>query len=233
MTTIERIIETSKSRKIPISRMERDLGFSNGYLGKLKKVPDERLNLIADYLNVSVDYLLGNEDKKIIPMQTQAQSIASRIEKLDATGRGAILALLDYEESRLTVKMKEIPLYGQSFAAGSGEPDYGNTMESYEVPEDSQAEVAFRVHGDSLEPYYMDGDIVLGVRRFPKVGEIAALVVDGEYKIKQVCRDDYGNVYLLALNRKREDTDQTLWRTEEHSVYCLGTILTTKRIPMP
>ena len=37
MTTIERIVEVCKERGIPISRLERECGFANGYVKQLKK----------------------------------------------------------------------------------------------------------------------------------------------------------------------------------------------------
>ncbi len=66
MNSVERVKALCKERKIPISKLEKDLGFANGYIGQLKKgsFPDERLMRIADYFNVSTDYLLGLESKQ-------------------------------------------------------------------------------------------------------------------------------------------------------------------------
>ena len=66
MDSVELVKNICKERNIPISRLERDCGFSNGYIRKLKegKFPSDRLQKIADYLNVSIDYLLtGNQGK--------------------------------------------------------------------------------------------------------------------------------------------------------------------------
>ena len=62
MSTVEKVKSICKSRKIPISKLERDLGFSNGYINQLRKgtFPSDRLVLISDYLNVPVSELLGN-----------------------------------------------------------------------------------------------------------------------------------------------------------------------------
>lgn len=61
MTTVDRVKAVCKSKKIAISTLERELGYSNGYIGKLKKgvLPDDRLVNIAKFLNVSVSYLTG------------------------------------------------------------------------------------------------------------------------------------------------------------------------------
>ena len=37
MNCVERVKQICKERKIPISKLEKDLGFSNGYVGQLKK----------------------------------------------------------------------------------------------------------------------------------------------------------------------------------------------------
>lgn len=65
MNAVERVKSICKERKIPISKLESDLGFSNGYISSLKKgvFPDDRIRKIANYFNVSVDYLMtGKED---------------------------------------------------------------------------------------------------------------------------------------------------------------------------
>lgn len=37
MNSVELVKNICKERKIPISKMERDLGYANGYIGQLKK----------------------------------------------------------------------------------------------------------------------------------------------------------------------------------------------------
>ena len=67
MNTVERIKTICKERKIAISTLEKACGFANGYIGQLKKgsVPDDRLIKIADYLNVSRDFLMTGEESTI------------------------------------------------------------------------------------------------------------------------------------------------------------------------
>ena len=62
--TLERIKSLCDRRGITISRMESDLGFGANAVYKWK-VSDPRSSMIkkvAEYLGVSVDYLLGNSD---------------------------------------------------------------------------------------------------------------------------------------------------------------------------
>lgn len=67
MTSVERVKCICKERRIPISKLEKELGFSNGYIGQLKKgiFPADRLKKIADYLEVSIDYLMTGEKKEV------------------------------------------------------------------------------------------------------------------------------------------------------------------------
>lgn len=66
MNSVEKVKKICKDRKIPISRLERDLGYANGYIGQLRKgvFPDVRLAEIANYLDVSISYLIGEEQNK-------------------------------------------------------------------------------------------------------------------------------------------------------------------------
>lgn len=66
MNSVERVKAICKDRKIPISKVERDLGYANGYIGQLKRgvFPADRLQDIAEYLGVSSDYLLNGEEKQ-------------------------------------------------------------------------------------------------------------------------------------------------------------------------
>ena len=63
MNSIDRIKEICVTRGIAISRLERDCGFSNGYIRGMKegKMSAERLKKVADYLNVSTEYLLTGD----------------------------------------------------------------------------------------------------------------------------------------------------------------------------
>lgn len=63
MTTVERILEICHEKRIPISKLERDCGFANGYVKQLKKgtMPNDRLAKVADYLGVTIEYLTTGE----------------------------------------------------------------------------------------------------------------------------------------------------------------------------
>ena len=65
MTIFERIQELAKKKDKNLKEISLELGYSKNYLYTLKtKEPAaDKLRVLADYFNVSVDYLLGREEK--------------------------------------------------------------------------------------------------------------------------------------------------------------------------
>ncbi|EMF0542904.1 helix-turn-helix transcriptional regulator [Enterococcus faecium] len=66
MITFERIKELAKKQGKSLNKVEEDLGYGKNVLYRLKNSnpSTERLQEIADYFDVSVDYLLGREEKE-------------------------------------------------------------------------------------------------------------------------------------------------------------------------
>lgn len=66
MTLFDRVKELADEQKISIAELERKLTWSTNVLYKLKtqKPSIDRVEALADYFNVSTDYLLGRTNKK-------------------------------------------------------------------------------------------------------------------------------------------------------------------------
>jgi transcriptional regulator with XRE-family HTH domain len=56
MSTIDRIRALCAKNHTSIKALEKELGFSNGSLAKAATIKDDRLQRIAEYFNVTVDY---------------------------------------------------------------------------------------------------------------------------------------------------------------------------------
>ena len=62
MTVLERIRTICKEKKgIGLTALESILGYSNGSLSKAKDIPSSRV-MIANYLNVSIDFLMTGKE---------------------------------------------------------------------------------------------------------------------------------------------------------------------------
>lgn len=66
MDLYEKIKELAKQKNISIRQIEENLNWGNGVIGRWKKAKPsyDKLEAIADYFNVTVDYLLGREELK-------------------------------------------------------------------------------------------------------------------------------------------------------------------------
>lgn len=75
MNSVELIKKICKERKIPLSKLEKDLGYGNGYIGQLKKgtIPSNRAIEISNYLSVDLQYLLSGNNE---PMKKDASLTA-------------------------------------------------------------------------------------------------------------------------------------------------------------
>ena len=134
-------------------------------------------------------------------------------------------SMLMMRETERTPKLIRLPYFEKPLAAGIGDPTEFEGLSSdlylYESDEYRRADYVFRVNGDSMEPDYRNGDLVL-VERVPsgltlQEGEIGAFIVGNEMYIKEYRADG-----LHSLNKKYDvlkfDADQ--------AVYLIGRVLT-------
>lgn len=66
MSLVEKIKGLCEERKITFAEVERKIGISNGQIRRWDNVSpkSDSLKKVADYFDVSMDYLLGRTDKK-------------------------------------------------------------------------------------------------------------------------------------------------------------------------
>ena len=81
MNSVDLVKVLCKERGIAISKLERECGFSNGYIRGLKagKMPADRLQKIADYFGVSVEYLMTGEQPSGFYVNGESAEIAQAI----------------------------------------------------------------------------------------------------------------------------------------------------------
>lgn len=127
MDSVERVKQICKERSIAISKLEKDLGFSNGYIRALRKgvFPQDRLMAIANYLKVSPDYIMTGK-KEWQPKLTKKderdiknaiEAIKNQLstgtglmydgEPLDEESQEAILAAIEVAERTAILEAKK------------------------------------------------------------------------------------------------------------------------------
>ena len=96
----ERIQNLCKKNCISVNKLEKILGFGNGYISKLgQSTPNtSKIKLIADYFNVSIDYIITGEEKHPIPvpkMTDEYYKLISIYSNLSETDRNYIMSLAE------------------------------------------------------------------------------------------------------------------------------------------
>ena len=217
----------------------------NGYETGARDPKSDFWVTVAEKYHVSVDYLMGydGDNKKAPAISAEAMRVARSYDRLDAWGQRVVSDVIADEQARVEAsaasqsdierEMRKISLIGQRFAAGAAEPDADLMWEDYYVPADSPADFAIHVNGVSMEPYLHDGSIALGVKRYPRDGEVGAFLIPGDGFIVKQFFTDGTNLYLLSANRAAADQDRVFLAAQKEyaDVRCLGTILTDKPLP--
>lgn len=84
--SVQYVRDICQKRKIPISQLEKECGFSNGYLNpkKMIKIPYERAQIISEYLGISVTDIFGGEETTKTPAtageRSQARDILDEVD---------------------------------------------------------------------------------------------------------------------------------------------------------
>ena len=202
----------------------------NNYEKNSREPSGALLCSIADFFGVSIDYLLGrasaNPKQAALPKETR--TLIAQWDKLDEHGKKLVSMILEAEAERCTVREPEVftPMITMRssiyrVSAGTGfSLDEGDSWEEIQVPdtpEARRADFALTISGDSMEPIYHNGDIVL-VKQTEAVGigEIGIFVVDGDGYIKKI-----GGDRLISLNHAYAD----ILLKHDSYVRCCGKVI--------
>ena len=162
-----------------------------------------------------------------IALSIDEQDHIKKYRSLDPLDKKAVDGLLDtlshrQEQTKEFIEFEPpmlLPYYGHIASAGTGQFVFDDIPpEMIEIENNHinmQADFAVGVNGDSMEPTYSDGDVLL-IKKQPSVnvGEIGIFMINGEAFVKE-----FAGEFLKSHNDKYEDipvTDQTI---------CLGKVL--------
>ena len=187
------------------------------------------INLLPDIcraLNISMYELFDMESPT--PRMTAGEQIL--LEQYRQLTPGHQMAVSQMADTLLKVQLVEnvpqirrLTYFQKSLAAGFGDPseieEEGTPIFLYSSEEVDRADVVFTVNGDSMEPEYHNGDMVL-VSRIPgtpdlQLGEIGAFIIGNETYIKV-----YGEDGLESLN----PAYPTMRFDESAAVYLIGRV---------
>lgn len=163
---------------------------------------------IANYFGVSTDYLLLGKSASLTPEEQQLVTNFSALNhdnKIRVLERIETLLESQVADSRPKIKTVFIKHSSDKVSAGFGFDfeDYAewDDIEVPLTPESRKADFCLTVKGDSMEPRFSDGDIVL-VREQPAVdiGQICIFTIEKKGYIKK-----FGGDRLISLNDEYDD----------------------------
>lgn len=157
------------------------------------------------------------------------EQIIHKYKELDYFGKKAVNELLDTEYSRCTAPEEdEHPTIqikhsyykvsaGRGFPLGEGDNWSDNEIEVPDTPDTRKADFALTIKGNSMEPVFRDGDIVLVKEQDSiDVGQIGIFRVNGSGYIKK-----NGGDRLISLNDEYED----ILIEEYDNCQCVGKVI--------
>ncbi len=234
MTISQRIFDIMDKKSKKQKELAQYTGISTSAISAWNKngtnPATEKLSIIADFLDVSVEYLITGKEKSSSAdvLSADELEVIDIYNKLTEKSkgkwieRGNVLVELQNEQASTIDKLetRHIALYAAPASAGLGMFLDSSDSESIEIALNdisAQATYALRVRGDSMQPKFYDDDIVL-IKSQPNIqcGEIGVFVVNHESYIKKL-----GDCELISLNSKYEN----IKLNENDAIYCMGLVL--------
>lgn len=212
------------------------VGVSKGSIGNYESnisAPNEKILFkLFTVLKCDANFLYQDNFEKSEIERTLDNHEKEHIKKyrtLDKYGKSAVDSILNIEYDRCNIPAAEeeetptlrIKRSVYKVSAGRGFPlddgDNWNYIDVPDTPTARQADFALTISGDSMEPIYHDGDIVL-VQSQPNVpvGAVGIFMLDGAGYIKK-----NGGDRLISLNEQYDD----IILSEDHNAAIVGRVI--------
>ena len=204
-----------------------------------------KLGEIADALGVDVNFLYQDEVKEFHKNRATVEELEKLVKPyrlLDSHGQELVDMVLIKETERMKSLGKEalkdsyifelpteniihptrtLNYYQRLASAGTGQIVFDDVpvdlIEIPDVPEYERVKYAIGVNGDSMEPLYYDGDILLvEPMQDVRVNDIGIFIVDGESLVKK-----RGKTSLISLNQNKNYAEIPL----NEETRCLGRVV--------
>lgn len=227
-----------------INQIKKEKGLTNSQISKLSGVTLSTLDKITSGVNKNPkldtllaickvlgcslnDFVDSPQTKTAPSLSDEAIQVAKEYSQLDAPGKRAVKVILKDQQTRMNERLpfphrdNVIPLSRsiQKTSAGTGVYLGPEEMETIYVEDNAltrRASFCVPVSGDSMEPTYHDGDVLLveGCEDIA-VGQIGVFTVDGDGYVKK-----RGDRELISLNPSYPPVPMV-----ENETWCNGLVI--------
>lgn len=199
----------------------------SNYENNVSSPNEENLKSLMKALKCDANYLFSWGEMETISLSEIEKISVKKYRTLDEYGKEAVDSMLDIEYKRcveikqnhkpeiIHIKMSEF-----SASAGTGIELGEESYETIAVKASEitrQADFAVRVSGDSMQPTFYDGDIIL-VESMPQIniGDIGVFIVAGDGFVKEL-----GKGKLISHNEKYPD----IYLKHYDMILCSGKVI--------
>lgn len=209
--------ETSHPKEQIIYKLMETLKVDANYLFqdavKLPKVKNDIT--LAEYEYIKKYRTLDPYGKEIIDfvLTKEAERVAEMKASLEHSNA------IEFQPIPSSQKTRTLNYYQRLASAGTGQLVFDDVpvdlIEIPDIPEYRKVKYAIGVNGQSMEPLYYDGDILLvEPRKEIDIGEIGIFIVDGDSFVKKLGRN-----MLISVNEDYSDIPIT------EETHCLGLVV--------
>lgn len=229
-----RLKELRESKELKQQELAEILGVKNtaisNYELDISSPKEETMFKIFKFFSVTPNYMFQDdiEIKSEILLTLQEREGIKKYRALDVYGKKAVNSVFDIEYNRCTSEPEEeealtitIKHSLHKVSAGHGfdlnNEDEWEEIEIPDTPIARQAAFSLTISGDSMEPIYSDGQIVLVKRQSAvDIGETGIYIINGSGFIKK-----NGGDRLISLNPKYDD----IIFSDSDTVSCAGKVI--------
>lgn len=219
MSIYDKIKQLCKEKGVTVTGTEKELGFSRGSLCKIdkNKPSSEKLQKLADYFGVQLEYLTGASEFKTKKEMLQHFDNKSNLDSIKEQ-------MIDIQENTTRIKVlgkvaAGVPRYMQDEYV-IGYEDVSNDM----IKDDTV--FGLEINGDSMSPRILKGDIVIvREQNDAESGDVVIVTINGDEATCKRLMKYADGISLISFNPAYEPMTFSNKEIEEKPVRIIGKVI--------
>ena len=219
MSIYDKIKQLCKEKGVTVTGTEKELGFSRGSLCKIdkNKPSSEKLQKLADYFGVQLEYLTGASEFKTKKEMLQHFDNKSNLDSIKEQ-------MIDIQENTTRIKVlgkvaAGVPRYMQDEYV-IGYEDVSNDM----IKDDTV--FGLEINGDSMSPRILKGDVVIvREQNDAESGDVVIVTINGDEATCKRLMKYADGISLISFNPAYEPMTFSNKEIEEKPVRIIGKVI--------
>ena len=219
MSIYDKIKQLCKEKSVTVTGTEKELGFSRGSLCKIdkNKPSSEKLQKLADYFCVQLEYLTGASEFKTKKEMLQHFDNKSNLDVIKGQ-------MIDVQENTTRIRVlgkvaAGVPTHMQDEYV-IGYEDVSNDM----IKDDTV--FGLEINGDSMSPRILKGDVVIvREQNDAESGDVVIVTINGDEATCKRLMKYADGISLISFNPAYEPMTFSNKEIEEKPVRILGKVI--------